>query len=95
MLRSIKPKKESETESTGKKRTLRGVGALSRSLAAFAFRLFRQTSQRTFKKTLLEWRDIPDVDLITDTCGQKRPGSKSQSLLTLALVSKDEAKHRP
>ena len=40
---------------------------------------------------------IPDVDLVIDTCEQKRlrwDGSKKQSLLTLTLVSKDEAKQR-
>lgn len=40
---------------------------------------------------------IPDVDLVIDTCEQKRlcwDGGKNQSLLTLILVSKDEAKQR-
>eukprot|EP00913_Durusdinium_trenchii_P002570 g2378.t1 len=40
---------------------------------------------------------IPDVDLVIDTCEQKRlrwDGGKNQSLLTLVLVSKDEAKQR-
>lgn len=40
---------------------------------------------------------IPDVDLVIDTCEQKRlrwDATKKQSLLTLVMVSKDEAKQR-
>ena len=40
---------------------------------------------------------IPDVDLVIDTCEQKRlrwDGGKNQSLLTLVLVSQDESKQR-
>ena len=59
-------KKIRETASR-KKRTLRGVGTLSRSLDSFAFRLFRHISLRVKRRRLyLNGATIPDVDLATD-----------------------------